>query len=121
MLANLLGIVKQSAEKNNMMGNVPHGDVFNQGLVASQLDVDTGRYVPKAFMQTEIETFGSQNSPLINQDVVIKGNFDKASFHQYTDNNLVMDSGIVIINPVIDNKTSNNLLYQGYAVLDGDL
>lgn len=121
MLANLLGIVKQSVDKNNMMGNVPHGDVYNQTLVASQLDIDSGRYAPKAFAQVDVETFGSQNSPLVNQDIVIKGNFDKSAFMQYTDNNLVMDSGIVIINPVIDNKTSNNLLYQGYAVLDGDL
>lgn len=121
MLANLLGIVKQSVDKNNMMGNVPHGDVFNQGMVASQLDIDTGRYAPKAFAQVDVETFGSQNSPMVNQDIVVKGTFDKASFFQYTDNNLALDNGIVVINPVIDSKTSNNLLYQGYAVLDGDL
>lgn len=121
MLANLLGIVKQSADKNNMMGDVPHGDVYNQSLVASQMDIDTGRYAPKAYAQIDVETSGSQNSPLVNQDIVVKGNFDSSAFMQFTDNNLALDNGVVIINPVIDSKTSNNLLYQGYAVLDGDL
>lgn len=121
MLANLLGIVKQKSDEQHMMGNVPHGEVVNQGLTASGLDIDSGRFAPKAFAQIDVETFGSQNSPMINQDVVVRGDFDCASFTQYTDNNLINDNGLVIINPVIDEKTSNMLLYQGYGVIDGDL
>lgn len=121
MLANLLSIVKQKSDEQHMMGNVPHGDVFNQERVASSMDIDTGCFAPKAFMQIECETFGNQNSPMINQDVVIRGDFDCVSFNQYTDNNLINDNGLVIINPIIDEKTSNMLLYQGYGVIDGDL
>lgn len=121
MLSTLFGIGKSTIDHHNMMGNVPHGKVYNQGFVASQMDIDTGCFAPKAVMQADAETFGSQNSPLVNQDIVIKGGFENAVFTPTNDNNLIMDSGVAVINPVIDSKTSNALLYQGYAVLDGDL
>lgn len=121
MLSTLLGIGKETVGHASMMGNVPHGKVYNQGFVASQLDVDCGCFAPKAVMQADAETFGSQNSPLVNQDIVVKGGFESVSFTPTNNNNLIMDNGVVVINPVIDSKTSNALLYQGYAVLDGDL
>lgn len=121
MLASILGIGKEVVNHASTMGNVPHGKVYNQGFSASNLDVDSCQYAPKAVMQIDAETFGSQNSPLKNQDIVVKGGFENVSFVPTNDNNLVLDNGMVIINPVIDSKTSNALLYQGYSVLDGDL
>lgn len=121
MLASILGIAGNEVNKLTMMGNVPHGEVVNQGLTASGLDIDSGCFAPKAFMQIDAETFGTQNSPLVNQDIVIQGGFEGINFTPTNDNNLVNDNGVVIINPVIDSKTSNALLYQGYSVMDGDL
>lgn len=121
MLASLLGIAGNEVSKVTMMGNVPHGQVYNQDRVTSPMDIDTGCFAPKAFMQIECETFGNQNSPLVNQDIVIQGGFEGVAFNPTNNNNLVNDNGVVIINPVIDGKTSNALLYQGYAVMDGDL
>lgn len=121
MLASILGIGKEAVGHASTMGNVPHGKVYNQGLTTSNLDVDSCQYAPKAVMQVDAETFGSQNSPLMNQDIVVKGGFEGVTFTSTDSNNLVLDNGVVVINPVIDSKTSNALLYQGYSVLDGDL
>lgn len=117
----LANVAKEKVETNKFLGNIPHGSVYNQGLSTSNLDLDSCRYAPQAVMQADVETFGNQNSPLVNQDIIIRGNFDAYAFNQITDNNLALDSGVVMINPVVDSKVSNALLYQGYAVVDGDL
>lgn len=121
VLSLLANIAKEKAETNKFLGDIPHGSVYNQGLSTSNLDLDSCRYAPQAVMQADVETFGNQNSPLMNQDIIIHGNFDAYAFNQATDNNLALDSGVVMINPVVNSKTSNALLYQGYAVVDGDL
>lgn len=121
VLSLLANLAKEKVQSNNFLGDVPHGKVYNQGLSTSNLDLDSCRYAPQAVMQADVETYGNQNSPLINQDIVIRGNFGAFSFSQMTDNNLALDSGVVMINPVIGSKESNALLYQGYAVMDGDL
>lgn len=121
VLSLLANLAKEKIDSNNFLGDIPHGKVYNQGLSSSNLDLDSCRYAPQAVMQADVETFGNQNSPLINQDIVISGSFDGVEFAQITNNNLALDNGIVMINPVISSKESNALLYQGYAVLDGDL
>ena len=121
VISLLANVAKEKVETNKFLGNIPHANVYNQGLSTSNLDIDSCRYAPQAVMQSDVETFGNQNSPLVNQDIVIRGSFDGVEFQQYTENNLALDSGIVTINPVVSSKTSNALLYQGYAVLDGDL
>lgn len=121
VISLLANVAKEKVENNKFLGDIPHANVYNQGLSTSNLDIDSCRYAPRAVMQSDVETFGNQNSPLVNQDIVIRGSFDGVEFQQYTENNLALDSGIVTINPVVSSKTSNALLYQGYAVLDGDL
>lgn len=121
VLSTIAGLAGDKLKKSNFLSNVPQGKVYNQGFTTSQLDVDSGRFAPRAVMQVDAETFGTQNSPLINQDIVIEGNFTGVKFTQVTENNLALDNGIVTINPTINSKVSNALLYQGYAVLDGDL
>lgn len=121
VISLLANVAKEKVENNKFLGDIPHANVYNQGLSTSNLDIDSCRYAPQAIMQADVETFGNQNSPLVNQDIVIRGSFDGVEFQQYTENNLALDSGIVTINPVVSSKTSNALLYQGYAVLDGDL
>ena len=121
VISLLANVAKEKVENNKFLGDIPHANVYNQGLSTSNLDIDSCRYAPQAVMQSDVETFGNQNSPLVNQDIVIRGSFDGVEFQQYTENNLALDSGIVTINPVVSSKTSNALLYQGYAVLDGDL
>lgn len=121
VLSLLANLAKEKIDFNNFLGDIPHGKVYNQGLSSSNLDLDSCRYAPQAVMQADVETFGNQNSPLINQDIVISGSFDGVEFAQITNNNLALDNGVVMINPVISSKESNALLYQGYAVLDGDL
>ena len=121
VLSLLANVAKEKVETNKFLGDIPHGSVYNQGLSTSNLDLDSCRYAPQAVMQADVETFGNQNSPLMNQDIIIRGNFDAYAFNQATDNNLALDSGVVMINPVVNSKTSNALLYQGYAVVDGDL
>lgn len=121
VLSLLANVAKEKVETNKFLGDIPHGSVYNQGLSTSNLDLDSCRYAPQAVMQADVETFGNQNSPLMNQDIIIRGNFDAYAFNQVADNNLALDSGVVMINPVVNSKTSNALLYQGYAVVDGDL
>lgn len=121
VLSLLANLAKEKIDSNNFLGDIPHGKVYNQGLSSSNLDLDSCRYAPQAVMQADVETFGNQNSPLVNQDIVISGTFDGVEFAQVTNNNLALDNGVVMINPVISSKESNALLYQGYAVMDGDL
>lgn len=105
----------------NFLGNIPHGKVINQGLSTTTLDIDSCIYAPKAASQFNVETFGSQNSNAVNQDIVIEGTFAGVRFIQVTANNLVNDSGIVALNPTVNSKMSNIMLFQGYNVMDGDL
>lgn len=121
MLSFFANLAADKLNESKFVGNVPHGKTYNQGLSTSNLDIDSGRYAPRAVAQIDVETYGSQNSPLINQDIVIRGNFEGVRFTQETQNNLALNNGVVVINPVVSSKTSNALLYQGYAVLDGDL
>ena len=101
------------------LDNVPHPDVKNMGLTTSIIDIDTGVFFPRPIPQIEAETAFSQNSPAMNQDIVISGNALKdVSFLNITQNTL-LDLGVAVINPVIDTKTSNALRYQGYNVCDG--
>lgn len=121
VLSLLANLAKEKIDSNNFLGNIPQGKVYNQGLSSSNLDIDSCRYAPQAVMQADVETYGNQNSPLVNQDIIISGTFDGVEFAQITNNNLALDNGVVMINPVISSKESNALLYQGYAVMDGDL
>lgn len=100
--------------------DVPHPNVLNMGLTASNLDIGLGIYFPKPISQINAETAGSQNSPIINQDIVIAGNKLKdVNFLQVTDNTLLDFGGTAVINPVVNSKISNALRYQGYDVTDG--
>ena len=121
VLSLLANLAKEKVQANNFLGDIPHEKVYNQSLSTSNLDLDSCRYAPQAVMQADVETYGNQNSPLVNQDIIIKGTFDGVEFAQVTNNNLALDAGVIMINPVVSAKESNALLYQGYNVMDGDL
>lgn len=102
--------------------NVKHPVVLNQGFVASNLDIDTGVFFPRPIPQIEAETPGNQTSNRLNADIVIAGNALKnVDFINITDNTLLDYGGVAVINRVMDAKTSNALLYQGYNVCDGGI
>lgn len=105
---------------SSQLGPIKQPNFPNMGRTASNLDIDLGVYFPRPIPQIEVETFGSQNSPLINQDIVLTGSAATGvTFNQVTQNSILDFGGAAVISPVISGEASNSMRYQGYDVIDG--
>lgn len=117
----MLEILINALQKKQQTANVllpwqPHP----QERTAQHIDTTSGLFSPAAVPQILIETFGNQRSPALNQDIIPVGDFSNFHFKSITQN-MYDANDVTVINPVIDTKTSNALLYQGYCVMDGDM
>jgi len=120
MIGTIFGVLQDKIKSSKLTGNIPlNANPVNLGNTTTILDIDSCAYSPKAPSQLEAEIRGNQDSNGI-QDIYIRGNFDRAEFINL-DNNNSANTGVCMLNPTINPTVSNNMLYQGYDVMDGDL
>lgn len=116
LLSGILG--KAMEEQNKGLKPVATGKVVNQALVASGLNLESGRYAPAAASQFDISGMDAVNQENEDIRIILDTQTGLYRFKNNTAKDWLKGSGTLVAQPAENEKVLNKLAYEGFATVD---